>query len=239
LRYRAVLFDAGGTLLFLDHARIAERLSTVCGARLTPAMLDQAAPAAALALDQAAGTDGERAARYLEVLCLSAGLPAARWVAARRELHAMHRERHLWSGGEPRNAAALERLRERGIRLGVVSNSDGRVEDALRAAGLADYFDVIVDSSVAGVEKPDPRIFAAALEPLGVAPADALYVGDVYEVDVVGAHAAGLAAALVGPNAGTVADVPSAPTVADLIGALLEGTSAASAAAGHPIRNPE
>jgi putative hydrolase of the HAD superfamily len=239
LRYRAVLFDAGGTLLFLDHARIAERLSTVCGARLTGAMLDQAAPAAALALEQAAGTDGERAARYLEVLCLSAGLPAARWITARRELHAMHRERHLWSGGDPRNALALERLRERGVLLGVVSNSDGRVEDALRAAGLADYFDVIIDSSIAGVEKPDPRIFAAALGQLGVAAADALYIGDVYEVDVVGAHAAGLAAALVGPNAGSVANVRSAPTVADLIGTLLEEPAAESAAVGNPIPNPE
>lgn len=237
MRYRAVLFDAGGTLLFLDHARIAERLSAVCGARLTQARLDEAAPGAALALEQAAGTDGERAARYLEVLCLSAGLPASRWLDGRSELYRMHRERHLWSAGDARTGPALARLRERGILLGVVSNSDGRVEDALRAAGLLEYFDVVVDSSIAGIEKPDPRIFQAALDQLGIPADDALYVGDVQEVDVAGAQAAGMAAALVGPNA-SAAEVRSAATVADLVDDLL-GTAIESAAAVNPIRNVE
>ena len=237
MRFRAILFDAGGTLLFLDHARIAERLNVACGARLTQAGLDAAAPGAALALEQAAGTDGERAARYLEVLCLSAGLPASRWLEARAELYRMHRERHLWSAGDPRTAPALARLREHGIRLGVVSNSDGRVEDALQAAGLRDRFDVVVDSSVAGVEKPDPRIFHLALEQLGVAAGDALYVGDVHEVDVAGAQAAGMAAALVGPNAAG-AGVRSAATVADLVDELL-GDVVESATTVNPIRNPE
>lgn len=237
MRFRAVLFDAGGTLLFLDHARIAQRLSAVCGARLTQARLDEAAPGAALALEQAAGTDGERAARYLEVLCLSAGLPASRWLEARTELYRMHRERHLWSAGDPRTPLALARLREHGIRLGVVSNSDGRVEDALRAAGLLDHLDVVVDSSVAGVEKPDPRIFHLALDRLGIAAGDSLYVGDVQEVDVAGAEAAGMAAALVGPNAAG-AEVRSAPTVADLVDELL-GAAVEGAGTLNPIRNPE
>lgn len=237
MRFRAILFDAGGTLLFLDHARIAERLSAVCGGRLTRTRLDEAAPGAALALEQAAGSDGERAARYLEVLCLSAGLPASRWREARAELYRMHRERHLWSAGDPRTAPALARLREQGIRLGVVSNSDGRVEDALQAAGLRDAFDVVVDSSIAGVEKPDPRIFHVALDQLGIPPGDALYVGDVHEVDVAGARAAGMAAALVGPNAAGT-DVPCAPTVADLVEDLL-GARIEPAGALNPIRNRE
>ena len=49
----------------------------------------------------------------------------------------------------------------------------------------------MIDSALVGVEKPDPAIFRAALEALGVAPEEALYVGDLYEVDVVGARAAG------------------------------------------------
>ena len=83
---------------------------------------------------------------------------------------------------------ALARLRAAGIRLGIVSNSDGRVEQALEAAGLRDYFDVVVDSALVGVEKPDPAIFRAALDALGVAAGEALYVGDLYEVDVLGAR---------------------------------------------------
>ena len=111
----------------------------------------------------------------------------------------LHRERHLWCSVRERTHEALARLRAAGLRLGVVSNSDGRVEQALDAAGLRDYFDVVVDSALVGVEKPDPAIFRAALDALGVAPEEALYVGDLYEVDVVGARAAGIEAVLLTP----------------------------------------
>jgi len=51
-----------------------------------------------------------------------------------------------------------------------------------------------------GIEKPDPQIFALALARMGIAPDDALYVGDLYEVDVVGARAAGLDVVLLDPH---------------------------------------
>ena len=57
----------------------------------------------------------------------------------------------------------------------------------------------MIDSQLVGVEKPDPRIFAIALERLGLAPADGLYVGDIYEVDVIGARRAGLDVILLDP----------------------------------------
>ncbi len=94
---------------------------------------------------------------------------------------------------------------------------------ALDSAGLGEHFEVVVDSKLAGVEKPDPRIFRAALEQLGIEPAAALYVGDVYEVDVVGARAAGLDAALVGSDtAAAPTGVPWSPSVSDLVNTLLE-----------------
>jgi putative hydrolase of the HAD superfamily len=73
------------------------------------------------------------------------------------------------------------------------------VDEALVAAGLRDCFDVVIDSALVGVEKPDPAIFRAALEALGVPAAQALYVGDLYEIDVVGATAAGVPAVLLVP----------------------------------------
>ena len=54
-----------------------------------------------------------------------------------------------------------------------------------------------------GFEKPDPRIFQAALEPLGIAPEGVLYVGDIYEVDVVGARRAGMDVVLLDPAGNT------------------------------------
>src|SRR5438876_561774 len=49
-----------------------------------------------------------------------------------------------------------------------------------------------LDSQVVGIEKPDPRIFHLALDRLGVRPEEALFAGDIYAIDMVGARAAGI-----------------------------------------------
>ena len=141
-------------------------------------------------------TDGERARVYLETLFTGAGVPAGRMEEVARTLRRLHQEWHLWCRTMPGTAEALDRLRAAGLRLAVVSNSDGRVEEALTAAGIRDRFEVVLDSALVGVEKPDPAIFRAALAALGVSPEEALYVGDLYDVDVVGARGAGIEAAL-------------------------------------------
>jgi putative hydrolase of the HAD superfamily len=74
------------------------------------------------------------------------------------------------------------------------------------------------------VEKPDPRIFRAALDALGVAPEEALYVGDLYEVDVVGARAAGISAVLLAqPEAGSPPGCRTVASLEDLVNDLLAG----------------
>jgi len=200
VRLRAVLFDAGNTLLFLDYGRMAAAVGAALDLPLTGPALAAGAPAAARAIEGRTGNDRERATVYLEALFHEAGVPPARMPVVREQLARLHRERHLWSGIADDAHDALGRLRRAGLRLGVVSNSDGRVEEALAAAGLRQYFDVVVDSTLAGVEKPDPAIFRAALSVLGVPPEEALYVGDLYEVDVLGANAAGIPAVLLVPH---------------------------------------
>lgn len=219
---RAVLFDAGNTLLGLDHDRIAPAVAKALGLPLTAQALRTASPKAALAMEEGKSSDQERALRYLKLLFEYAGVPAGRVEEVNAVLWPLHAERNLWSGVDPGTAPALERLQGAGYRLGVVSNSDGRVAEALEAVGLARYFGVVVDSKLVGYEKPDPRIFQPALASLGVTPAEALYVGDLYEVDVVGARRAGMAAVLLDP-AGLHAsrDVPTAPDVAAVADRLL------------------
>jgi putative hydrolase of the HAD superfamily len=196
---RAVLFDAGNTLLFLDYPRMAAAVGAALDLPLTASGLAAGAAVATRAMEGPRVDDRARAAAYLEALFLEAGIPADRLPAVMECLADLHAERHLWSGTARGTHDALARLRKAGLRLGVVSNSDGRVAEALEAAGLRQYFDVVVDSTLAGVEKPDPAIFRAALGALDVRPAEALYVGDLYEVDVVGAHAAGMPAVLLVP----------------------------------------
>jgi HAD superfamily hydrolase (TIGR01509 family) len=97
----------------------------------------------------------------------------------------------------PGVAEALVELRALGLRLVVVSNSDGTAERGLTRLGLRQLVDAIVDSQIVGFEKPDPRIFQHALA--GRDPATTLHVGDLYSVDVVGARRAGIHALLLDP----------------------------------------
>lgn len=219
VRLQAVLFDAGNTLLFLDHVRIAAEVGARLGLPLTGPALAAGSGAAARIMEQPRATDRERAAAYLEALFLEAGVPPSRMDEVRECLTRLHGERHLWSGIAGDTHTALSALKNAGLKLGVVSNSDGRVEEALEAAGLRGYFDVVVDSTLAGVEKPDPAIFRTALDTLGVPADEALYVGDLYEVDVLGAQAAGMAAVLLQPSG---APPPSGCATARSLGALAE-----------------
>jgi HAD superfamily hydrolase (TIGR01509 family) len=201
-----VLFDAGNTLIYLDHERMAAEVGAALGMPLSAPALDRAVGAATSAVEGARGvaagrTDSARARAYLEALFTGAGVPPARMDEVARTLRRLHREWHLWCRTMPGTVQSLDRLRVAGLRLGVVSNSDGRVEEALTAAGIRDQFELVLDSAVLGVEKPDPAIFRAALTALGVAPEEALYVGDLYEVDVAGARAAGIEAILLVPDA--------------------------------------
>jgi putative hydrolase of the HAD superfamily len=105
----------------------------------------------------------------------------------------------LWTRVVPGSVDALRFLAATGVRLGVVSNADGTVAARLREAevlqvgpGVGVEVDCVIDSGAVGVSKPDPRIFAIALEALGLRPDQAWYVGDMPGIDVVGARGAGL-----------------------------------------------
>jgi putative hydrolase of the HAD superfamily len=87
---------------------------------------------------------------------------------------------------------ALSALRDRGLRLVVVSNWDCSLPRVLESCGLGGMLDGTVTSAEAGARKPDPAIFARALELAGCEASEALHVGDTAEEDVAGARAAGI-----------------------------------------------
>jgi YjjG family noncanonical pyrimidine nucleotidase len=91
-------------------------------------------------------------------------------------------------------AALLAAVRSQAA-IGIVSNNLlDEQEDKLRHCGLDRYVDVLVVSEETGFSKPDPRIFAIALERLGVTADATVMIGDSWTADVVGARAAGIRA---------------------------------------------
>ena len=70
------------------------------------------------------------------------------------------------------------------FKLGVISNFYGNLEAVLEDLGILKYFDVIVDSTIAGIAKPDPGIFKLAIEKLNVLPNNTVVVGDSYKRDI-------------------------------------------------------
>ncbi|HET7230531.1 MAG TPA: HAD-IA family hydrolase [Longimicrobium sp.] len=200
---KAVIFDVGNTLLWLDAPFILQLLREH-GVETTDAEFLAAQYSAKLLMDELirsgnGGDDTSRGRIFFGEVFRQLGLPAEAFPALAQRLYARHAERNLWCSLQEGTAETLDELKRRGYRLGVISNADGTVEALLEDIGLRPHFEFVIDSTAVGVEKPDPRIFRMALERMGVEPHEAVYVGDLYEIDVVGARAVGMRAYLVDP----------------------------------------
>lgn len=200
---KAILFDAGNTLVWLDHPYLVTLLAGH-GVHTTVEALMSAEAEAKLVLGEmmraGQGGGGESAAETLfREMFRRAGAADEQFPALSAALWARHAESHLWKNVREHTAETLDELRRRGYRLGVISNADGRVDGLLRSVGLAAPFEFIMDSREAGVEKPDPRIFRLGAERMGLHPSEVAYVGDIYEIDVQGSRAAGMRPILIDP----------------------------------------
>lgn len=100
-----------------------------------------------------------------------------------------------WCVVYPEVYAVLEAVQGR-YRLGIISNAFPSMRDALDRLGLSKYFQGITISADVGVSKPDPLIYRMALEGLGVAPGDSIFVDDV-DRNVIGAEGLGMTAFLI------------------------------------------
>lgn len=195
-----VFLDAGGILVHPNWSRVSETLERH-GVLVTAKALAAAEPRAKQRLDCGetieATNDEQRGWTYFDLVLTEAGVPlTASTAAALLELNAYHRQFNLWETVPDDVVPALTALRARGLRLVVVSNANGTLLRLFTRLGLAASFDVVFDSHVVGIEKPDPRFFQHALEKSGALPETTVHVGDLFHVDVVGARSAGIAAIL-------------------------------------------
>jgi putative hydrolase of the HAD superfamily len=195
----AVILDVGGVLL-VPHADVVSLALAAFGVRIDEPTAERAHYVGIHALDAAQDEPGGRRA-YLEGYAVAIGLQP------KHREEALSRMTELWGGSTldlwrqrvSGSVDGLRRLATSGRKLGIVSNADGTIEEQLRrneicqlGEGLGVPVLAIVDSHIVGVAKPAAEIFGHALEPLGVAPEHAVYVGDTVRYDVSGARAAGL-----------------------------------------------
>lgn len=111
----------------------------------------------------------------------------------------------------------LSALRAAGYQLALVTNRNRPCQDELAELGLLDYFELALTAGEAGTWKPDPAIFALALQRLGATAEAVIYVGDNYYADVVGARRAGLQPVLLDPqDVFPDADCPVIRTIGEL-----------------------
>lgn len=95
---------------------------------------------------------------------------------------------------------ALQELRARGLRLGLISNCTEEVALVWDESPFAGLFDATVFSATAGCMKPDRRIYESVLEQLAVPAFEALFIGDGANDELEGARRAGMTAVLVQHN---------------------------------------
>ena len=197
---RTVFLDAGGVLIYPNWTRISEALSAH-GVSVSAAALAAAEAPAKRRLDVtrtiAVTNDASRGWLYFNLILEQAGVTVCDATnAALAELHVYHTTNNLWEVVPPHVPEVLRALRARGLQLVVVSNANGTLRAHLRKLAVATPFACILDSCEEGVEKPDRRIFLNALARSGADAATTVHVGDLYQVDVVGARAAGIRAVL-------------------------------------------
>ncbi len=196
---RAILFDLDDTLfdhrhasdlaLYAMHAAHASNLAFEAFARKHAEVLE---------IFHARFLAGEYTldrARVARMQALFSAFDRKIDIATAEEVASLYREQHQIN--RKLVAGAKELLSELRVhcRLGIVSNNSTAEQiEKLRALDIAHYFDTVVISEDVGVAKPDPKIFSIALARVGVGAQDAVFIGDNWLNDIVGAKNAGMAA---------------------------------------------
>jgi putative hydrolase of the HAD superfamily len=236
-----LLFDAGGTLVFPDQSFLIEQ-AWAHGVELTHEQLFSGYCRLIHRLDCEARNGGglpnhSWSRRYAYALFETIGIDTSVAHTVARAFKACHSCKNLWTFTFDWVRETLSFLDAQGYHMSVISNSDGRTAEVFRDLDLTDYFERIFDSCLLKIEKPDPAVFELALRELNLQPADALYIGDFFEVDVRGANRAGLGALHLDPL-GLYADWPGVhlPDVRHLPNWLAQHAAAPSAFDLFPTR---
>ena len=204
---RACIFDAGGTIVHPDWVRLSGIAADVSGRSFNSEEMARAFGEMLRAVGIEMQGEGfvlpdemKRPHWTFQRVYAALGLDETACAAAIERLAVSHNQQHVWCSPDPAASRVLDNLKQQGLILAVISNTeDGRLIDSLDAAGISDRFDLLIDSHLVGHRKPDEAIFRLTLERLGVEPHEAAFVGDSYVHDALAARAVGLRGILLDP----------------------------------------
>jgi putative hydrolase of the HAD superfamily len=197
---RAVFFDVGNTLFFYNYGFLSDLLMERFEIDRDPRELEAIHYSLRETIQEMA-REGKNYKQMLEAvysLWLKELDVDHEKIPRVIEVVGSHPFPHLfWSRMGDGVKETLEWFKERRYKMGVISNAMGQIRRLLEHAGIDHYFDVVLDSYEVGVEKPDVKIFDKALKAVGVAPHEAVHVGDLLECDMKGANKVGIVPILV------------------------------------------
>jgi len=204
---RACIFDAGGTLVHPDWPRLSRIAEETSGRSFESSEMSRAFGEMLREVGIEMQREGfvlpeemKRPHWVFRRMYGALGLDEISCAAVMERIADSHLERHVWCGIDEEVPEVLNELKRQGLLVAVISNTeDGRLLDSLAASGIADSFDLLIDSYVVGHRKPDAAIFRLTLDRLGVEPHEAAYVGDSYAHDALAARAVGLRGMLLDP----------------------------------------
>jgi len=204
-QFNGLIFDLGSTLLYFDADwdELVPQINAALARGLREAGFDldgeqfasQFRARLQIYYDERENEYVERTTAHLmSALLAEWGYPEAPPTSIRQVLAAMYAVTQAHWQPEADALPTLEVLRQRGYRLGIISNAgdDADVQFLVDKARLRPYFDFILTSAAEGVRKPCPDIFETALKHWGFPPSQVAMIGDTLNADILGAHKSGI-----------------------------------------------
>ena len=225
MKIKAVFFDAGGTL-FQPHPSVGELYANVAvkyGMKVDAREIETIFRNEFSRRDKQASEDAHRTERNEKEWWRSLVRDVFEQVTELKNFDAYYEELYdLFARAEawklyPEVIGLLGQLKSKNLILGIVSNWDSRLHSICNQMDLARYFDFILASAVVGSAKPDEGIFRESLQRAGVAPHEAVHVGDSIENDYWGALNAGLRALVVNRSGRSLENIKTIPSLTEVV----------------------